>query len=436
MSFAAPYFLLGTLLSLVVLGLLLFGSVSLRRAVRRFGEPERVYALQTSDPSKRRAYKGVLLVLATALAFVAAARPQYGKGTRLIPATNIDCVIVLDYSKSMYAQDVQPSRIFRAKVEVSRLVKELPGARFGAVAFAGEPMGLPLSADGAAIAQFFRQLDPNDMPVGGTAIARALDHADNLLKRDPKSADHKRIILLVTDGEDLEGDPVAVARSIGGEGTTVHVVQIGGRTPERIPEVGPDGKILGFRTDHNGKPLLTALTVDGEKQLGDIAAATPDGQIIRAEHGSTGIEKVAAQIRAQMKGELSERVETVYADIYFYPLGLAIFLLVIEVFLGESPFRRVFVPRRAPESLAASSSRRASRSAGMPTFLAAAGRRVLRRPASPQRPQLSKKKPSPKPWSAPSRRRSSPPAAPASRRPSGLPRSDGKRTRRPSTSAR
>jgi len=369
-SFASPFWLLGTLVALVVAGVLLWGSVGLRRAVRRFGEPERVYALQTSDPSKRRAYKGLLLVLATALAFVAAARPQYGKGTRLIPATNIDCVIVLDYSKSMYAQDVQPSRIFRAKVEVSRLVKELPGARFGAVAFAGEPMGLPLSADGSAIAQFFRQLDPNDMPVGGTAIARALDHADNLLKRDPKSADHKRIILLVTDGEDLEGDPVTVARSIGSGGTTIHVVQIGGRTPERIPEVGPDGKILGYRTDHNGKPLLTALTVDGEKQLGDIAAATPDGQIIRAEHGTTGIEKVAAQIRAQMKGELAERVETVYADVYFYPLGLAILLLVIEVFVGESPFRR-FVPRRAPAHLTGGASSAPAQLGGLPTFLLA-----------------------------------------------------------------
>lgn len=392
MSFAAPYFLLGALFSLVVGGLLLFGSVALRRAVRRFGEPERVYALQTADPSTRRAYKGLLLVLATALAFVAAARPQYGKGTRLIPATNIDVVVVLDFSKSMYAQDVEPSRIFRAKVEVSRLVKDLPGARFGGVAFAGEPMGLPLSADGSAIAQFFRQLDPNDMPVGGTAIARALDHARNLLNRDPKSADHKRIILLITDGEDLEGDPVAVARSIGGEGTTVHVVQIGGRTPERIPEVGPDGKILGFRTDHSGRPLTTALSVDGEKQLAEIANATPGGRIVRAERGTTGIDAIAAEIRAQMKGELSERVETVYADIYFWPLGIAIFLLVLETLLGETA-RRVFQPRRPPGALAAAEPQGISLG-GMPTFLAGSGRRTLPLPGKAT-PPLSQKRPSP-----------------------------------------
>lgn len=342
MSFAAPLFLLGTLLALLVGGLLVLGGLATRRLVERFGDPDRVRALFTTDPSKRRAWKGVLLVAAVALAFFAAARPQYGKGTRLIPATNLDVVIVLDYSKSMYARDVEPSRIFRAKVEVARLVKDLEGARFAAVAFAGEPMGFPLTADGSAIAQFLRQLDPNDMPVGGTALARALELGRDLLRRDPKSLEHKRIIVLVTDGEDLEGNPVETANAIGLEGTTVHVVQIGGRTPERIPEIGPDGRLAGWRKDRSGKPLTTALSAAGEKQLVDIAAATPGGKLIRAAKGSTGIEQIAAELRTQMKSELSERVETVYADIYFYPLGLAILLLVIEVFLGDAP-ARVFV---------------------------------------------------------------------------------------------
>lgn len=347
MHFAAPLFLVGTVVAVLVALLLVLGALGGARAVARFGDPARVHALMTSDAAKRRAWKGVLLVLATALAFVAAARPQYGKGTRLIPATNLDVVIVLDYSKSMYARDVEPSRIFRAKIEVARLAKELAGARFAAVAFAGEPMAFPLTADGTAIAQFLRQLDPNDMPVGGTAIARALEQARDLLRRDPKSADHKRVVLLVTDGEDLEGDPVSSARGIGAEGTTVHVVQIGGRTPERIPEVGPDGQVLGYRADRDGRPLTTELTVEGEAQLAAIAAATPGGQIVRAEKGSTGIETITAALKKQMKSELAERVETVYADVFAYPLGLAILLLILEVFIGEAR-ARVFVRPERP----------------------------------------------------------------------------------------
>ena len=346
MNFAHPWFLAGTALALLVGAMLLLGGVAHGRAVARFGDPERVRALATGDPAKRRAWRGVLQVAAVALAFIAAAQPQYGKGTRLVPATNVDIVIVLDYSKSMYARDVEPSRIFRAKLEVTRLVRDLEGARFAAVAFAGEPMGFPLTADGAAIAQFLRQLDPNDMPVGGTAIARALEQARELLQRDPKSADHKRIILLVTDGEDLEGDPVAVARTIGAEGTTLHVVQIGGRTPERIPDIGADGKIAGWRTDREGHPLTTALTPEGEQQLAAVAEAG-HGELVRAEKGTTGIDKIAAELKRQMKSELGEKVETVYADVYYYPLCLAILLLIAEVFVGDAP-RRVFVRATPP----------------------------------------------------------------------------------------
>jgi Ca-activated chloride channel homolog len=356
-TFAAPIWLAGTGLAALVALVLVLGGMARGRRVARFGDAPRVEALLTFDPSQRRAWKGVLLVLATALAFVAVARPQYGRGTRLIPATNVDVVIVLDYSKSMYARDVEPSRIFRAKIEVARMVKELPGARFAAVAFAGEALKFPLTADGAAIAQFLRQLDPNDMPVGGTAIGRALDEARDLLRRDPKSAEHKRIILLVTDGEDLEGHPEAAAQTIGAEGTVIHVVQIGGRTPERIPDIGDTGEIIGWRTDGRGKPLTTQLSAEGEAQLSTIASAT-GGRLIRAEKGTTGIETIAGELRRQMESDYGEKVETVYADVYFYPLGLAILLLVAEVFLGEAP-RRSFV-RRTPPAVQAGTSARAA----------------------------------------------------------------------------
>ncbi len=351
MKFAQPWFLLGTLIAALVAVLLVLAALRAGRSVTRFGDEARIKALTTHDPSKRRAWKGLLLVLATAMAFVAAAQPQYGKGERLIPATNVDVVIVLDYSKSMYARDVEPSRIFRAKVEAARLVKDLEGARFAAVAFAGEAMGFPLTADGAAIAQFLRQLDPNDMPVGGTAIARALDQAKDLLRRDPRSADHKRIILLITDGEDLEGDPVAMARSIGADGTTIHVVQIGGRTPERIPEVAEDGRVLGWRADKQGRPLTTSLSAEGEAQLAAIASATPGGQVVRAEKGTTGIGSIATELKRQMKSDYAEKVETVYGDVYFIPLAIAIALLLLEAAISDAPYRvfwRELPPRRRP----------------------------------------------------------------------------------------
>jgi Ca-activated chloride channel family protein len=320
-------------------GSIVWASVRQTRAARTFGEPGLLAGLVTYDASGRRALKAVLLVVAMLLAFVALARPKFGSGTKIIPATNLDVVIVLDYSKSMYARDIAPSRIARAKAEVARLIQDLPGARFGAVAFAGEPMSFPLSSDGAAIAQFFRQLDPNDMPVGGTATAKALERARELFARDPKSKDHVRVIVLVTDGEDLEGDPASVAENCKTEGTRIDVVQIGGRAPEVVPEVGADGKVTGVRRDDDGKPLTTSLSAEGEAQLARVAQTT-GGTIVRAEHGDTGIDQVARGLQRMMREELSEKVETVYAEEYAWPLGIAVALLLVEALLGEAPRRR------------------------------------------------------------------------------------------------
>ncbi len=326
---------------------LLLAAMRHTRMVARFGDPKLVMKLESFDATARRAVKSVLLLVAMALALLALARPKFGKGTRLIPATNLDVVIVLDYSKSMYARDITPSRIARAKAEVGRLIRDLPGARFGAVAFAGEPMSFPLTSDGAAIAQFFRQLEPNDMPIGGTATARALERARETFARDPKSKDHVKVIVLVTDGEDLEGDPVEVAKQAALEGTRVDVVQIGGRAPEVIPEVGPDGKVTGIRHDELGKPMTTELSADGEAQLAKIAEAT-GGAIVRAEHGETGIDRISKGLQKMMREELSEKVETVYDEEYAWPLGIALALFVIEAALSEAPRRRRDVAKPLP----------------------------------------------------------------------------------------
>ena len=339
MKFAHPLWLLGALFALALGGLLVLGALQGVRARRRFGQDGLVESLFTARVGSRRALKGALSVLGLICCFGALAQPQYGWGTRRIPATNLDVIIVLDYSKSMFARDVAPNRIERAKTEVADLISQLAGARFGAVAFAGEPLSFPLTSDGGAIAQFFRQLSPHDMPVGGTAIARALEAGRSLLERDPQSAKHRRVMLLVTDGEDLEGDPEQTARAAKDAGISIHVVQIGGRTPEPIPDVDEQGVNRGLRRNENGQVMTTSLSAAGEKQLTQIAEIT-GGNVVRSEAGSTGIEEVARRLRAMMTEELSERVETVYADVYAYPLGLALLCILLEAFVPEVWRRR------------------------------------------------------------------------------------------------
>lgn len=348
MRFASEVWLLGALCALLFAAVAIYAGVRALRDEALFGDRELVRSLLSAPTGTRRAISAVLITLGVALAFVAAARPQYGKGTRVLPATNLDVVLVLDYSKSMYARDVAPSRTARAKVEVTRLIRALGGARFGAVAFAGDSLSFPLTSDGSAIAQFFRGLSPNDMPLGGTAIARALDSAHQILMRDPRSARHEKVIVLVTDGEDLEGDPVAAAQAAHADGITVEVVQVGGRSPEPIPDVDETGEVRGMRRGRDGKILTTELTAEGERQL-EATASAGGGRITRAEAGSVGIDQVAEALRRKMSEELSERVETVFADVYQYPLGLAVLLLLAEAFVGRAVRheRRIEPPKGA-----------------------------------------------------------------------------------------
>lgn len=330
---------------------LVVGSGSLRaRALARFGDRPVVARLVDQPSGVYRTIKAVVFLVALGCALLAAARPAFFKGERTVPAMSLDVVVVLDYSKSMYARDVAPSRIARAKAEVADLVQRLPGARFGAVAFAGEPMSFPLTSDGNAIVQFFRQIEPNDMPVGGTATARALQRAREIFARDPRAKNHERVIVLVTDGEDLEGDPVAVAQLCKDEGTRIDVVQIGGARPEPVPEVDEHGNLGGQRRDLQGKPMTTSISAEGEAQLAKVAELT-GGQRIASSSGKTGINDITSSLKKRMDFELSEKVQVLFDEYYAYPLLLALLLLIWEALVGET--RSLAFPDGTSRGLAA-----------------------------------------------------------------------------------
>lgn len=343
MTFAHPRLLLLLPIALILLGLQVWGDVRRRRAAHSLGTPKLIDALVTFDAGPRRAVKGALRVLAVILAIVAVARPRYGKGTKVIPAADVTAMVVLDLSKSMYAQDILPSRLDRARSDVLRMIKTLPRVRWGAVAFAGEAISFPPTSDAPEAVAFIGAHDPAEMP-GGTAIARALEMARRQLTPETTGprpeARRKSVIILVTDGEDLEGDPVAVARQAFNEGIKIHVVAVGSRAPQPIPDIDPaTGKSRGYVHDEDGSLVTTELSPQAEDQLKSIAIETK-GRFVHVEDGSTGISVIEAELKSMITAEGTERVETLYADVFAIPLGLALALLLLDTLLGEAPFRR------------------------------------------------------------------------------------------------
>lgn len=314
-----------------------------QRATKRFGDPEVARMLTAGRSGPWRAARAVLRIFAIALALIALAGPQLGTRTRILHKRGIDIVVALDFSKSMLARDVRPSRIERAKAELTRLIGELEGDRVGIVAFAGESMEFPMTTDYRALSLFFRDLGPYDMPVGGTAIARALVSAKRLMER----ADHRtratseaqqqrsRVVILMTDGEDHEGDPVAAARELRDAGIRVYAVGIGSRTGEPIPTYAPDGTWTGYLRDAQNNVITTALTEENERQLREIAETT-GGRYFAAGRGQVGVDRIRAELRRLQQHENETRRVTIHEARYALALLPAFLLLVLEGLLPEA----------------------------------------------------------------------------------------------------
>jgi len=312
-----------------------------RRALERFGSPlTAVQMIVGRSAAGLRAARAVILLLGVALTIVALARPQYGSRTKLLRKRGVDVVVVLDFSKSMLAQDVRPNRIERAKAELLRFISGLAGDRIGIVAFAGETMEFPMTIDHSAAALFFRNLTPADMPVGGTAIGRALTAAKRLLERadrdraDP-AARRAKVVILLTDGEDHEGDPVKAAEELKAIGARVFVVALGSKSGEPIPTYAEDGTWTGYLRDKAGNPVLSTLTKQAEEQLKQVARVT-EGAYFVPHKGSVGMEEITAKMRQMKQSELKARRVTVHEERYALVLLLAFLLIVLEALLPEA----------------------------------------------------------------------------------------------------
>jgi Ca-activated chloride channel family protein len=328
----------------VCVGVIALGAVLRRRASARFGSEAAKMIVGRS--SGLRATRAVLLVLGLGLAIVALARPQYGSRTKLLSKRGVDVVIALDFSKSMLAQDIRPSRIDRAKAEIARFISELVGDRVGVVAFAGDTMEFPMTTDYAAAALFFRELTPADMPVGGTAIGRALTASKRLLERSnkneaelPPAERRAKVVVLMTDGEDHEGDPAAAAEELASIGAKVFVIALGSKSGEPVPTYAEDGTWTGYMRGDDGQPVLSVLTPEAEKQLKSVVEKT-GGAYFAPGRGSVGIDQIRKEIRGMKQVEMQARRVTVHEERYALALLIAFLLIVLEALLPEAWFKK------------------------------------------------------------------------------------------------
>ena len=280
--------------------------------------------------------RGSLLGAGLFFLFLAAAGPQCGERTELVKRSGIDLVIALDASNSMLAHDVKPSRLDRAKLEVTALLERLKGDRVGLVVFAGEAfVQCPLTTDYSAARLFLRAVEPAAMPQQGTAIASALLEAKRVLDGGSRGS-AARAVLLITDGEDQQGDALKAAGELGESGIRVYAVPVGTEAGEPIPLTDKNGSVIGYKKDREGKTVLTHTDVAGLREL----AARGGGIALRGSGTELGVLELLPELDKLQKGELESRLSVQYDDKYIWFAWPAFALLCFGAALGEGALLR------------------------------------------------------------------------------------------------
>ncbi len=303
-----------------------------QKTAKKIGDPSLVKELTSEYSAKNFLTKFILFISAFALCVFAVAGLVTPNGSQKIKRKGTDMMIALDVSKSMWAQDIQPSRLERAKQVISKIIDNSPDDRIGMVIFAGRAyLQMPLTVDHEAAKMYLSAASPDDVPTQGTVIADALRMCEASF--NPKDKTFKSVLLL-SDGEDHDNDAIKVTKDLAKDGIMVNTIGIG--SPQGAPIMDPEtGQ---YKKDDKGQTVISKLN---EKELSDIAQA---GNGIYQLYTNT--DAVAANIKNQLAniGKETTTSDSLYMSFkqYFqYFLGAAFILLLIEFFFSEKKKSRL-----------------------------------------------------------------------------------------------
>ncbi len=295
--------------------------------LQKFAGAQLLGRLTRHVSTRRRRTKHMLLLLAVFLLFATLARPQYGFQWVEVKRKGIDILFALDTSKSMLAEDIKPNRLQRARLGIMDFVNQLEGDRIGLMPFAGSGyLMCPLTLDYDAFTSSLSTVTTDIIPKGGTNISAVIEEAENVLQND---ANHK-ILILITDGENLQGDAALAAKKAAEKGMTIYTVGVGTAGGELIPI--PGNGASGFIQDDEGKYVTSKLD---EKNLTAIAEAT-SGLYVPLGNSGEGLERIYQQkLQLIPKEELAERRHKVPIERFIWPLIAAIGLLILDFLIPE-----------------------------------------------------------------------------------------------------
>ncbi len=295
--------------------------------LQRFGHLELIKRILPGYDKRRVVWKNIFFILAYIFLVIALADPQIGTKLEQVKRKGVDIIIALDVSNSMKAEDIKPNRLEKAKHEIAQFIDLLKGDRIGLIAFAGMAhLVCPLTLDYGAAKLFLQMMDTDLIPVQGTAIGDAIKVARKAFVQ--KERKHK-VLILITDGEDHEGDPVKEAKEAAKEGIVIYTIGIGSPQGVPIPVYDQNGNEVGFMKDRNGNVVTTKLDMTTLQKI----AFVTNGKYYMATSGQSELKKIYDEINKMEKKELSARKFSQYEDRYQIFALIGLIFILLEFFL-------------------------------------------------------------------------------------------------------
>lgn len=328
--FEEPAYLYLLLLLPFLAALYFYSNYRRKKAIRKFGDPELLATLMPDASRYRPDLKFWILFLAVGLFAFLLARPQFGSKLETVKRKGVEVMICLDISNSMLAQDVQPSRLDKAKRLVARLVDKLNNDKIGMIVFAGDAFTqLPMTSDYISAKMFLETISPDMIAKQGTAIGAALDLA---IRGFTPQEGVGRAIVLITDGENHEGGALEAAEEAAGKGIQVNVLGVGLPDGSPIPLSGSNQ----FRKDKDGNVVITRLNEAMCQQI----AQGGKGIYVRVDNSDAAQKTIIREIDKMAKKDVESKVYSEYNEQFQVIAWIILVLLIVEMVILErkNPF--------------------------------------------------------------------------------------------------
>ena len=302
-----------------------------KKRIRKFGDEALVSRLMPSYSEGKTWIRLVLFSIGFIFFIIGLSRPQIGARLKEHETKGAEIMIVLDVSNSMLAEDYSPNRLERAKLAISRLVDKLRDERIGLIVFAGNSfVQLPITTDYVSAKMFLNSISTESVPVQGTAMGDAISTA---MKSFSLQSEKSRAVIVITDGENHEDDPVSAAQQAAELGVRVFTIGVGSPEGKPIPF---EGELL---KDKNGDIVVTRLD---ESILRDVADAG-NGLYVRAGTSEFGLNPVINEIKKMEDEKYSSVVFEEYDEQFMNFFAIALIFFVLEMLVGDrQPMRHLF----------------------------------------------------------------------------------------------